>query len=292
MKRGSRCRSTTPARPRAPARHTRALAGTRKQHLEFRALSPPPIFAAVPCWPRAEPRALGIRSRAPPPDELELTDGSPGRGSCKAGARTSVALRLTATPTACRSGGRWSKAAGAGARYFRTSRASPGAGSVLATSGFGEPAGPLDLRTVARVRPQSHDTRTCRFVANLGQHARPVDDRAWSSRASVNPRVAREGPGALHGSPLPRPARPGRRTGSQCGRWRVAGTDTTRITTAIPAPPARSNRSSDLASRCLGATVRSDDDGSILRLGPLAHEAVWLALEAFLGRPLAETDDP
>ena len=38
----------------------------------------------------------------------------------------------------------------------------------------------------------------------------------------------------------------------------------------------------------LAASVRSGDDGdgAIVRLGPLAHQAAWLALEAFLGRPL------
>jgi hypothetical protein len=42
-----------------------------------------------------------------------------------------------------------------------------------------------------------------------------------------------------------------------------------------------------LARAGLVATVRpAVHDGSILRLGPLAHEAAWLALEAFLGRPL------
>ncbi len=41
-----------------------------------------------------------------------------------------------------------------------------------------------------------------------------------------------------------------------------------------------------LAGAGLDASVRSDDHGTILRLGPLAHQAVWLALEAFLGRPL------
>ena len=35
------------------------------------------------------------------------------------------------------------------------------------------------------------------------------------------------------------------------------------------------------------ATVREDeDDGATLRLGPLAHQAAWVAIEAFLGRPL------
>lgn len=43
-----------------------------------------------------------------------------------------------------------------------------------------------------------------------------------------------------------------------------------------------------LASEGLGASVRTDEQGGIVRLGPLANEAVWLALEAFLGRPLGE----
>jgi hypothetical protein len=35
------------------------------------------------------------------------------------------------------------------------------------------------------------------------------------------------------------------------------------------------------------ATVREDPDGgATLRLGPLAHQAAWVAIEAFLGRPL------
>ena len=37
----------------------------------------------------------------------------------------------------------------------------------------------------------------------------------------------------------------------------------------------------------LGATVREEPDGgATLRLGPLAHSAAWVAIEAFLGRPL------
>jgi hypothetical protein len=43
-----------------------------------------------------------------------------------------------------------------------------------------------------------------------------------------------------------------------------------------------------LASAGLTASVRTDKNGGIVRLGPLAHNAVWLALEAFLGRPLPE----
>jgi hypothetical protein len=41
-----------------------------------------------------------------------------------------------------------------------------------------------------------------------------------------------------------------------------------------------------LAVTGLTVSVRTDDDGSIVRLGRLAHQAVCLALEAFLGRPM------
>jgi hypothetical protein len=34
---------------------------------------------------------------------------------------------------------------------------------------------------------------------------------------------------------------------------------------------------------------KSPSGGATLRLGPLAHEAAWVALEAFLGRPLPPT---
>jgi hypothetical protein len=33
-------------------------------------------------------------------------------------------------------------------------------------------------------------------------------------------------------------------------------------------------------------TVKHDADGGLIRIGPLAHAPVWMALEAFLGRPL------
>lgn len=36
----------------------------------------------------------------------------------------------------------------------------------------------------------------------------------------------------------------------------------------------------------LRATVHAENQGGVLRFGPLTHEAVWLALEAFLGKPL------
>jgi hypothetical protein len=47
-----------------------------------------------------------------------------------------------------------------------------------------------------------------------------------------------------------------------------------------------------LARVGLGASVRDEPDGgATLRLGPLAHQAAWLAIEAFLGRPLQAPED-
>jgi hypothetical protein len=40
-----------------------------------------------------------------------------------------------------------------------------------------------------------------------------------------------------------------------------------------------------LAKAGVTATVKREGDGALIRLGPLAHAATWVALEAFLGRP-------
>jgi hypothetical protein len=44
-----------------------------------------------------------------------------------------------------------------------------------------------------------------------------------------------------------------------------------------------------LARAGLPASVRKDDAGALIRLGPLAHAAAWLAIEAFIGKPLPVT---
>jgi hypothetical protein len=36
----------------------------------------------------------------------------------------------------------------------------------------------------------------------------------------------------------------------------------------------------------VSASVKREVDGGLIRIGPLTHAATWLALEAFLGRPL------
>jgi hypothetical protein len=43
-----------------------------------------------------------------------------------------------------------------------------------------------------------------------------------------------------------------------------------------------------LSAAGLRASVRTHEADTVLRLGPLGHQAVWLALEAFLGRPIVE----
>ena len=49
---------------------------------------------------------------------------------------------------------------------------------------------------------------------------------------------------------------------------------------------APTSRPSRLQRVNLAVALREDDDGATLRLGPLAHKATFLAIEAFLGRPL------
>jgi hypothetical protein len=43
-----------------------------------------------------------------------------------------------------------------------------------------------------------------------------------------------------------------------------------------------------LAGSGLQASAQWEQSGAAVRLGPLSHGAVWLALEAFLGKPLVE----
>ncbi len=58
------------------------------------------------------------------------------------------------------------------------------------------------------------------------------------------------------------------------------------ITTVPPASSVHPGQQKRLEKVGLSATVKRDSDGGLIRIGPLAHAAAWLALEAFLGRPL------
>ncbi len=111
---------------------------------------------------------------------------------------------------------------------------------------------------------------------------RPIDDRAWSARAS-----ARGADTAGH-SALPAETGP-TWAPDELSIWPVEGgrygidahyhgrTGASRA----------QHQQERLASVNLAASVRPHDSGgATLRLGPLQHEAAWLALEAFLGRPI------
>jgi hypothetical protein len=111
------------------------------------------------------------------------------------------------------------------------------------------------------------------------------DDRAWSARSSTHPRAATTD--LVHYTALPAETGP-TWAPDRMSIWPVEGgrygidahylgaTGTARAEGQVQR----------LQSVGLQASVRTDDDGTVLRLGPLAHPAAWMALEAFIGRPL------
>jgi hypothetical protein len=112
------------------------------------------------------------------------------------------------------------------------------------------------------------------------------DDRAWSSRRNVPERAARA-------DLVPYMALPAE-TGptfapDQLSIWPVEGGRfgiDARYHGSSGAARATQQKAR-LERVNVYATVRDDEDGgATLRLGPLAHQAAWVAIEAFLGRPL------
>ena len=114
-----------------------------------------------------------------------------------------------------------------------------------------------------------------------------VDDRAWSARTNMHERDV--GKDVIRFMPLPAETGPtwapdrlsiwpveGGRYGIDAHYQGATGTQRAR------------HQLGRLGEAGLIATVRTEpgDDATILRLGPLAHQAAWVALEAFLGRPL------
>jgi hypothetical protein len=118
----------------------------------------------------------------------------------------------------------------------------------------------------------------------------PPDDRAWSARRNVPERAARA-------DLVPFMALPAE-TGptwapDELSIWPVEG-GRFGIDAHYHGASGR-GRATQQAKRLervnLAVRVREDaDGGATLRLGPLAHQAAWLAIEAFLGRPLGETE--
>jgi hypothetical protein len=127
---------------------------------------------------------------------------------------------------------------------------------------------------------------------DAAEQERPVDDRAWSARTSVPP--GSTGTAMVADTALPAETGP-IWAPDELSVWPVEGgrygldahyhgpTGTRRA----------EHQQQRLATVSLLATVRRNDrGGSTLRLGPLQHEAAWLALEAFLGRPIASGAAP
>jgi hypothetical protein len=117
------------------------------------------------------------------------------------------------------------------------------------------------------------------------KRAEPVGDRTWSAHTSIHPRAARAD--LVAHTPLPAETGP-MRAPDRLSVWPLEGGQYG-IDAHYHGETGRSRaewQRRRLAESGLNATVREDGDGALLRLGPLAHGAVWIALEGFLGRPL------
>src|SRR5918998_50298 len=114
---------------------------------------------------------------------------------------------------------------------------------------------------------------------------RPAPDRAWSARRSIHERDADAD--LVRYTALPAETGP-TWAPDQLSVWPVEGGRfglDAHYEGATGAQRAE-YQAQKLAALNLRATVQeSTSGGTTLRLGPLAHEAAWVALEAFLGRP-------
>lgn len=116
---------------------------------------------------------------------------------------------------------------------------------------------------------------------------RPVDDREWSTRTNMHARDA-AGKDLVRFTPLPAETGP-TWAPDRLSIWPVEGGRFGIDAHYHGATGARraEHQLKRLGEAGLAAAVRDGpQDGATLRLGPLAHQAAWLALEAFLGGPL------
>jgi hypothetical protein len=133
----------------------------------------------------------------------------------------------------------------------------------------------VETQTMRRRKPPSREPEP------------PVADRMWSARTNIHARDA-AGTDLVRFTPLPAETGP-TRAPDELSVWPVEGGrfgvdahyhGTTGVQRAA-------HQRARLEQAGLLAAVRpGPDGGATLRLGPLAHEAAWLAIEAFLGRPL------
>jgi len=116
---------------------------------------------------------------------------------------------------------------------------------------------------------------------------RSLDDRSWSARSNMHARDA-AGRDLVRFTALPAETGP-TWAPDRLSLWPVEGGRfgiDAHYHGATGAQRAE-HQVKRLAEAGLIASVRDgEQDGATLRLGPLAHQAAWLALEAFLGRPL------
>jgi hypothetical protein len=111
------------------------------------------------------------------------------------------------------------------------------------------------------------------------------DDREWSAHTSVDPRIASRN--LVKYTALPAETGP-TWAPDRLSVWPVEG-GRYGLDAHYHGPTGvqRANRQVERLKRVgLTATVSVDRVGGLVRLGPLAHVAAWLAIEAFLGRPL------
>jgi hypothetical protein len=119
----------------------------------------------------------------------------------------------------------------------------------------------------------------------------PPEDRPWSAHTNIDP--GQIGAELVHHTALPAETGPVRAP-DRLSVWPLEGgrygVDAHYHGQTGRERAERQRRR--LAAAGLGAGGRVDvgGGGALLRMGPLAHGAVWLALEAFLGRPLPDPD--
>jgi hypothetical protein len=129
--------------------------------------------------------------------------------------------------------------------------------------------------------------RPVRLRKPKGDQNQPVDDRAWSARTSMpGPEASAE---TLGHTALPAETGP-TWAPDELSVWPVEG-GRYGVDAHYHGPTGArraQHQQGRLAAVNLVASVRPNDSGgATLRLGPLQHEAAWLALEAFLGRPIS-----
>ena len=121
----------------------------------------------------------------------------------------------------------------------------------------------------------------------MRSRSRTPDDRAWSAHTNVDPRTASAE--LVEFTSLPAETGPVWAPDS-LSVWPVEG-GRYGIDAHYHGPTGRERaevQKHRLERVGLSAKVKRDHAGALIRLGPFPHAAVWLALEAFLGKPMSE----